>query len=355
MTAGSYLWARDVTSSGFANIVTAGGRAYFAGQSSLKEWSTHAYRRGTSAVNWTENNDYVSLRLEIKRAPEFSSDDLSQWANAQDFGATANNTSDDDGPAIQRAIDSGAQVVYLPYGQYTIKTPVIMRGAVRKLDGMFSILTSVKEGRVEAGTTTSGAAIIENVVPANTTFLQNGAGAMVVRDVGIATGYDSVHPTVATGPKATGDVFFESAGARASLVIDRPVHVWVRQLNRERVASSISGGATYWLLGDNIELHPEYGSADTTIVNSTAEIIGAAYDVLGYNGAYPRGGEAAYQAVDSTVSIMTPAALRSSTLEHWISDRRGGRAVGDVYDSDLVWSVRGQNSRVVVPLYVSPR
>lgn len=55
----------------------------------------------------------------------------------QDFGAQPKRGKDaeDAAPAIQRAIDSGARVVYFPHGTYEVRSTVVVRGKVERLMG----------------------------------------------------------------------------------------------------------------------------------------------------------------------------------------------------------------------------
>ncbi len=83
------------------------------------------------------------LRLPVRETPQFSSDRADDWISVVACGATPQGNgwpedggSDDDAPAIQKAIDSGKPIVYFPAGQYTVRQPIIIRGAVRKLMGM---------------------------------------------------------------------------------------------------------------------------------------------------------------------------------------------------------------------------
>ena len=64
---------------------------------------------------------------------------FSRWANVQTFGARP-NSGKDDGAAIQRALDSGAEVVYFPTGRYLTSRPLVIPAAVRRVAGMMSSL-----------------------------------------------------------------------------------------------------------------------------------------------------------------------------------------------------------------------
>lgn len=64
----------------------------------------------------------------------------SEWANAVKFGAKPDSPKDA-ATAIQAALDSGARVVYLPTGTYTIDRPLVIPEGVTHIAGMMSTLT----------------------------------------------------------------------------------------------------------------------------------------------------------------------------------------------------------------------
>jgi hypothetical protein len=84
-----------------------------------------------------------SLNLTIQKAPDFHDNDTSNWANVVEFGAVAND-SNDDSTAIQAAIDSGKSTVYFPSGIYRIKNTVHIRGGVKRVMGMFAVISPDK-------------------------------------------------------------------------------------------------------------------------------------------------------------------------------------------------------------------
>jgi hypothetical protein len=182
----------------------------------------------------------------------------------------------------------------------------------------------------------------------------NGAGSLVVRHLAPVSGTGGT-VAVTTGPSATGKLFLENWGPHSRLTITRPVHVWARQMNREGQNWSISGGATVWVMGDNVETRTGRGHPVVTIANSTYEVIGGAWDNLGDSTSYPRSGAAVYQATDSRISLVIAGLMRDGgSVGHWISDRRSGSVVGDVFDDALGRLLtRGSDRRVVCPLYVS--
>jgi len=84
------------------------------------------------------------LDLPVAELPEIPMEkDFSKWANVMDFGADPTDR-EDDAPAIQKAIDSGATTVYFPQRirtdkgkryTYFIGTEIVIRGNVERIIG----------------------------------------------------------------------------------------------------------------------------------------------------------------------------------------------------------------------------
>ncbi|MCS6897581.1 MAG: glycoside hydrolase family 55 protein, partial [Nitrospira sp.] len=76
----------------------------------------------------------------IEDPPEAPLPPLSEWADVRAYGArpVSGRDAEDAGPAIQKAIDSGKSVVYLPHGTYAIRSTIEVRGQVRWIIGMES-------------------------------------------------------------------------------------------------------------------------------------------------------------------------------------------------------------------------
>jgi hypothetical protein len=347
--ADSYIYVRNVTASGWGNLVTTGTSNRFVGKTAIAEWGSANFRRGNTSVAWSETSTVQSLNLAHPDAPRSTDYDLTHWVKAT---ATSGNSADDDGPAIQAAIDSGKRVVYLPYGDYTIKTPVIVRGNVEAIDFMGSRVAGADKGKISVGNSTSSFVELRNAA-ASITFEQNGPDAMVIRNVG-ALGTTPGH--VIDGTSATGAVFVDNASGRL-LTIDRPISVYARQLNREGRGAAISGGATVWVFGDNLEMHDGKGNPFLTVSGSTAEILAGAWDNLADAGRYnSTTGTAVYDVTDSRVSIVIPGVYRNAAITgRWVSDVVNGTRVGNVTRSEvLVGPVARDFKRATLPLYVSP-
>lgn len=348
LVANAYAWVRDVTASGWTNLITQGATARFTGRTSITEWGAANYRRGNTSTAWGENSAYVGLNLPNQRPPEFEQSDLTKWKCPQDFGYTSGNV----GPTLQQAIDSGAEVVYLPYGRYTLSTAVTVDHAVRKLEGMFSVLERLTGGSLTVGNNTSGhPIIIQDLVPdGSLTTVHASSNTVVVRDYGNRNPVTAA--VVSTTAAATGNLFYESAGANQHLEITRPINAWVRQMNREHGSCDISGGATVRIFGDNMEVGAGNEEGVITATNSTLEVIGAAFDILSRTDVY--GTVYGFTAIDSTISVIDSGYLQSSDVPRWVSDVKNGSSVGQVLAAHEYQATTGTNRRVIVPMYRSP-
>lgn len=348
---GSYVFLRDITATGYSNLVTVGTSAEFVGVSSLTEWSSFPWLSGANEMAWT--GEYASLHLPIKPQPEYHDFDLTHYANALSFKATKNANTNDDTPGIQAAIDSGATTVYLPYGEYTLRTPLYLRGNLRKLDFMGSAVATLENGRIESANSEGTTVIVGNGAYGGE-LRHNAAGTVAWQNIGTHLR----DPQYTTGTDATGDLFISNTGPRGGFTITQPVNVWVRQINRESNNGSratIENGAVVWLLGSNIEdAADDPRSQPVKVTNSTLEMYGGTFDALGTTDEWPPTGEAAHQIVDSRASILMPGCLTfHGQVGHWLSDTKNGVVVADITDPTVITLVSG-GERVVINLYVSP-
>ncbi len=348
-----FLYLRDVTSSGYSNIVTIGSNNSFVGRMSLTEWSSEKYRVGGTLKTWTENNAYVGLHLPIKKAPEYYSNDFSTWANVQKQtpAATAGTSptdpanDDDDGPAIQAAIDSGAQTVYFPYGYYTVRSPVHIHANVKRIDFMHSRIDGDKADFIVDGV--NGNSVILENLDTGIHIEQNSSDAVVARDIN-GGDFD-------TGSNATGDLFVENTGAHTNFNITKPISVWARSIDRTN-ADWVNSSGTFWVLSSNIESDMTHTS---TTNGGKTELIGGTADNLGQIHTVSEG--ALYTSKDSYMSLFMPGSLRDGTptgeLARWdyfVNDQSSAGTF-NFYNADkVVLSDTGTSQKFVFPMYVTP-
>lgn len=242
----SYLYMRDASITGYGNGVDVGqgGANFEVPLGQVDEWWSH----GEPASPWNQ-----SLRLPVKDAPEFHPHENTVWVSVQDFGATADDGTND-ATAIQDALDFAARqegdvVVYFPFGSYTINDDVVVRDGVRMVDFMHSEIDS-DNGRARFFIRQSEGEVanIENVRN-NMRIVHGSDGTVAIRNI---SSDNSSNSEIRTSSSATGDFFVENAGPHAEISINNDLDAWLRAINREKSPFTNDGG-TVWFYGDNIE------------------------------------------------------------------------------------------------------
>jgi hypothetical protein len=178
-----------------------------------------------------------SLNLPIQETPDVAWDAPETWADIRCFRELSDP---DESAALQRAIDSGATTVYFPSGNsFIVDKPIEIRGAVRRIVGMFATVRSSKRGPVILRIADDGPPLlvlqdcrgylqIEHQAPKRTVVVKNGQGM---------------------GGKLSrgGDLFLENVVADWEFDAGR---IWARQFNTEREGTHMfNRGATVWILG----------------------------------------------------------------------------------------------------------
>lgn len=178
--------------------------------------------------------------LPVKETPLWHSADLSKWVNAAKF-AKGSRTA-----GIQEAIDSGAEVVYLPNGEYSVAEPIILRGKLRKLMGCEAIISGAQG--VDPLIRFAG-------VEAKTVFLEHlGIRGDVEHDSDQTLVIRKCDAGYRNTPRGTGDVFLEDGMFDHPRILF-PQNLWARQLNSEfgdRPNFTNRGGKA-WILGYKVE------------------------------------------------------------------------------------------------------
>jgi len=188
----------------------------------------------------------TSLNLPVKETPAYEAIKLSEWANAENFGASSADQSNDDAPGIQAAIDSGKPVVYLPNGGYSIGSTIILRRNLKQIIGMQSSIDP-KPGftgpifRLENGT--SPFVILKHL------SLSGDISHSSKRSLAISHCDFSSYTNTSVG---TGDLFVEDVMGKLSILY--PQSVWARQLNTEFTNPALRNvGGKVWILGMKTE------------------------------------------------------------------------------------------------------
>ncbi|NJR74213.1 MAG: hypothetical protein HC773_12280 [Scytonema sp. CRU_2_7] len=135
----SGLFARNVYSSGYKSVIRQNNKDLK--RTVLKEFTSNApFTLFTSSLK-------NSLNLPIQESPNFHDNNLSNWANVEDFGARGKKADgsedwDDDTAAIQKALDSGKSTIYFPPGRYFVSDTLRVKANVRKITAINAVLSS---------------------------------------------------------------------------------------------------------------------------------------------------------------------------------------------------------------------
>jgi Pectate lyase superfamily protein len=219
-----------------------------------------------------------SLNLPVEEAPTLDLGSSSSWVSIKKFPPTpvqvGNKTAQDWGPALQAAVDSGAEVIYFPRAEYPLLSPVILRGKLKALMGMDSTLST--------SDWTQGDTPVLSIVSNNQPVLlldrinDNYGKAPLMYD--LAANKTVILKNSLSGRFRNsvpgGKLFlYDVCGSRFEF---KDMSVWARQFNPEAGKSPnafnvrISGGS-FWALG----IKTEYGQ---TVIHAKD---GAKVEVLG--------------------------------------------------------------------------
>jgi Pectate lyase superfamily protein len=253
---GEFLFARNVSSTGFAKVVQ---NNYGAGAQVAASFAGDYVSSGS--VLSLFGNRSASLRLPVLETPDLPRDRAGQWANARDFRLT---TETDDGPGLQRAIDSGARTVYWPaHARVVLKSEVQLRGNVERLVGMNAPTTAIPGARIRlvdgAPNTVVAEQILAITLGGDAPLFENASPrALVVMD--------STTGLIGSG---SGDVFLENVVGRFDFGAHR---TFARQLNSEPEGTKINNvSGKLWVLGLKTE---RAGTLVATSFGGATEILG---------------------------------------------------------------------------------
>ncbi|MBM4155110.1 MAG: hypothetical protein FJ221_08775 [Lentisphaerae bacterium] len=245
----SVLYARDVTSKGFAKAVessTPGGNAE---GRSLAEYLSHP------PVRAFEASPAAGLRLPIKPEPRLAWEtDPREWVCANDCGATFNDNKDDTAAlqqAVDKAAETGATTVYLrgvggpEPNWYNLGGEVRIHGSVRHVIGLgFGRILGGPEGRFVVDDRSAPVVKFQHLQAFGGRGLtyenRSGSRAMVVESCdGLILG---------TGG---GDIFVTDCPSGIELRSPKQ-RAWARQLNPEGTSDIglvRNHGGKLWVLG----------------------------------------------------------------------------------------------------------
>jgi hypothetical protein len=267
---GPALLVRDCVAEGYMCAIRSvvGGQEAQAPCGHIAEFVSHApLSAGGEAA--------ATLGLPVEDAPLWPPEPPQQWASVLDFGAKRiegtprSEDMFDSGPAIQKAIDSGKPVVYLPTGRYAVRTPLVIRGSARRIVGFESSIRGLTGSakplwRVEDG---PGPVVIERLTADagcdSACWVEQATTRKLVLRNMIMGGYRNTLP---------GELFVEDVSGGPWQL--KGQHVWARQINPEcwDEANIVNDGGVLWVLG----LKTEGGrTAVITRNGGRTEVLGA--------------------------------------------------------------------------------
>ncbi len=242
------LFARNVTASGYAKALE-----NTLGTTPAPDGLTLDEFTALPAMHLFESSG-KSLNLKVEDEPTVPDDDPATWANVVKFGAGGNTYQkrnvQDDAPAFQKAIDSGATTIYVPRGFYVLHDTVTVRGKVRRIVFMGSQLVGGDRiGDKPAFRIADGESQTVILERMNETY-----GSKAKTWIEHATNRTLVVKNCIFGK-------FEGTGGRVFIedvcggpFLFRQQAVWARQLNQETKGLHVlNDGGSLWVLGYKTE------------------------------------------------------------------------------------------------------
>lgn len=327
------LFARNVATTGYAqgvNRAIANGRGNVLTNTFIEEyWANGAYpnpgrRRGGTAELF-ESPD-TTLDLPVEDTPEVPWSALHQWAGPHQFGGAPSDGIDDTA-ALQAAIDSGAETIYLQNGTWNVSGELVMRDSVIRLIGAEARLTGdTATLRIPGAGPTL---ILERMEIREVDFVHEGTRTLVLADLSGGS-YEAAGAD-------TGDVFIEDCVLAFARFRDQKAYA--RQLNIENQpdqAKVQNDGADVWILGFKTE---DSGVQVLTTGGGRTDLLGAKH--VGGFADGPR-----YVTVDSAFSVALPTGNPTTVQETRNGETRTGSFdLADVYtaiDPAALWELRGE-------------
>ena len=241
---------RDVTSSGYERLLRHAGEE----------------TPGTvlTSFQWPKPPMSPPTRLPVKETPAAFEAPPTDWANVRTFGAVADGKTDD-AAALQKALDSGAAVVYLPRGVYRISAPLNVPATVRRMEGFASILLAERpngfSGEFILHVNSGGESLcIRDLcferTPNRLTAIRHAAPRSLILRNTAQVSY--------VGQPSAGDLYAEGFNAdafvRRAITLAPGQSAWIRQLNLEcRTAEplddmALNAGGKLWVFGLKTEM-----------------------------------------------------------------------------------------------------
>jgi hypothetical protein len=351
------LAMRNISVIGYATTVEGEQDAQVAG-SIVEHFSPGTVPSGFSPMMTRQHPlGNVTLNLPIEESPRLGSYDLSEWVNVQSKGAIPDGKTDST-KAIQAALDSSADVVYLPAGTYRVTDTLRARGRTHKILGLGAVLLpdGAKFENLALPTalfrfeSKSSDIAIEGIQFGWWTH-RNYPGVVWIEDASTHTlvlehdDFEGVARTVfKVDPCCAGSVFLEDV-AGAQWQFDARQRIWARQFDVEgNVEGSkvINNGAFLWILGMKTE-GPQ--TAIDTENGGSTELLGA----LLYPVRPVMPGTPAFMVNKSSVTTSYAISAYKAEKNYQIQFQIvRGKSLQNVKSSDV--TKRGNGSLAIMPL-----
>lgn len=252
--------------------------------------------------------------LPVKETPEVPWD--GKWVNIESFGADPDGKKDASA-ALQKAIDSGAETIYLPAGkEFFFDSEVLVRGPVRRIIGLEGrFFTEGKAAwRLVDGQNDAPVVIIER--------MSNRSGGH-----NIEIRHESKRALVAssvTGFRVeghgSGDIFADDLCGQLNL--QKPGQsAWCRQLNVEHQGTMCrNNGGRLWILGMKTE---KIGTIIETVNGGITEAAG----IFIYSNAGWQDGLPAFLIENSTATLcgINERNYNHQPVSLWVRETQGGQ------------------------------
>ncbi len=278
------LYVQRLTTQGFSEVIS--GWEMPPKGPNVAEWSSNA------VIALGEGSPSAGLGLKPKPEPEVPfPTSADQWVCANDFGAAVGDE-DDDGPAIQRAVDAaaakGAKAVYLRGADrgdpnwYWLRSDVRIHGSVERIMGFgFARMLGGKTSDADYPNTLSKWVVDDDAKGAKTVIIQhlkifsNGEPSIgfELRSRGRTLVLRNIEGTAIARPGTT--VYVSNMSGTAHL--EKGATMFIRQWNTERTpeggakTGTLNHGGTLWILGMKTE---HYGTKLSTVAGGRSEVLG---------------------------------------------------------------------------------
>ncbi len=259
--------------------------------------------------------------LPVKETPAVPwGDPGKEWANLLDFGADPAGASDA-GPALQKAIDSGAKTVYLPGGvNFRFESAVEIRGPVQRIIGLEGRFTaagepvwSLVDGKHPQNLPDAPIVVVERIGGGGVPLQLRHASARSLV-VSSTTGFDVVGA-------GKGDLFLDDFSGHLDRLAPGQ-SAWCRQLNSEREGVKCrNAGGKLWILGMR-------GGNRGTLVETTAGGITEITGVFVHSESGWQAGEPAFLVENATLNLfgVNERNFNRQPVTLWVRERQGAES-----------------------------